>query len=151
MNHKNFKTVWCKKFLAGYCPYGPRCCFIHHISEKRLRAPSRPNYLPPGRNLTPNWMGIYGNEFGAYVPNGVYTPNGAFATRPPRCMDMSRFAYCPGRHPMVFNRPHTWWKYELICSDLYCFIWTIFVCTHKFQLVLVLKSKFADQSKKISW
>jgi len=108
MNRKNFKTVWCKKFLAGYCPYGPRCCFIHHISEKRIRSPSRSNYLPPGRNLTPNWMGRNGNEFGAYVPNGVYPPNGAFATRPPRCMDMSRFAYCPGRHPMVFNRPHTW-------------------------------------------
>jgi len=148
MKHKNFKTVWCKKFLAGYCPYGPRCCFIHHVSEKRIRAPSGPSYLPPGRNftpngmgtygnefgayvpngmyspngafpprppslspgrnLTPNWMGMYGNEFGAYAPNGMYPPNGAFPPRHPSRMDLSRFSYCSGRHPMVFNRPYTW-------------------------------------------
>jgi len=108
MKHKNFKTVWCKKFLAGYCPYGQRCCFIHHVSEKRIRAPSGPSYLPPERNLTSNWMGMYGNKFGAYVPNGMYPPNGAFPPRPPSRMDLSRFSYYPGRHQIALNRPYTW-------------------------------------------
>jgi len=32
--HRNYKTEMCKKFLAGYCPYGPRCCFVHNPNEQ---------------------------------------------------------------------------------------------------------------------
>jgi len=32
--HRNYKTEMCKKFLAGYCPYGPRCCFVHNLKEQ---------------------------------------------------------------------------------------------------------------------
>jgi len=32
--HK-YKTVKCKKFLAGYCPYGSRCVFVHNPNEQQ--------------------------------------------------------------------------------------------------------------------
>jgi len=32
--HRNYKTAMCKNFLAGFCPYGSRCCFIHNLKEK---------------------------------------------------------------------------------------------------------------------
>jgi len=30
---RNYKTEMCKKFLAGHCPYGSRCCFVHNLTE----------------------------------------------------------------------------------------------------------------------
>jgi len=32
--HRNYKTEMCKKFLAGFCPYGSRCCFVHDPNER---------------------------------------------------------------------------------------------------------------------
>jgi len=32
--HRNYKTEMCKKFLAGFCPYGSRCCFVHNPKEQ---------------------------------------------------------------------------------------------------------------------
>jgi len=32
--HRNYKTEMCKKFLAGFCPYGSRCCFVHNPNEQ---------------------------------------------------------------------------------------------------------------------
>ena len=31
-----YKTKYCKKYLNGYCPYGPRCLFIHDPSEAKI-------------------------------------------------------------------------------------------------------------------
>jgi hypothetical protein len=56
MRHPKYKTEYCRTFhtskksiwgfflhylniinyLAGYCPYGPRCHFIHDIHESRI-------------------------------------------------------------------------------------------------------------------
>jgi len=33
--HPKYKTDYCKTFHSkGFCPYGPRCHFIHELSEK---------------------------------------------------------------------------------------------------------------------
>jgi len=62
ISNKNYKTVWCKKFLAGYCPYGTRCCFVHDISELRIPTSARRRNVQPGRVLVPN-----NYEHGAYA------------------------------------------------------------------------------------
>jgi len=32
--HRNYKTEMCKNFLAGHCPYGSRCCFVHNPTKE---------------------------------------------------------------------------------------------------------------------
>jgi len=82
MIHKKYKTVRCKKFLAGHCPYGSRCCFVHSLHEQRLPMPNRlSNIMPSSENLSPGWPAArrYGLEFGRFGgPRSI------------RDMDMSR-------------------------------------------------------------
>jgi len=36
MRHPKYKTEYCRTFhTTGYCPYGPRCHFIHDVHEAR--------------------------------------------------------------------------------------------------------------------
>jgi len=41
--HWKYKTAMCKKFLAGYCPYGSRCNFVHmpHEQQRPIFDPDR--------------------------------------------------------------------------------------------------------------
>jgi len=70
MIHKKYKTVRCKKFLAGHCPYGSRCCFVHSLNEQRVPMSNNPsNTIQSNENLAPGWTESrrYGVEFGRFA------------------------------------------------------------------------------------
>jgi len=64
--HKKFNHVTCKNFLEGCCPYGSRCRFSHDVFEHRML--ERHTGVFSRRNLTPDWTGRYGYDYGDYLP-----------------------------------------------------------------------------------
>jgi len=57
--HFRYKTEMCKKFLAGYCPYGSRCCFVHHPNEAMIikgRSLGVESYSELNMDMTRRWQ-----------------------------------------------------------------------------------------------
>ncbi|KAI5643235.1 zinc finger c-x8-C-x5-C-x3-H type (and similar) domain-containing protein [Phthorimaea operculella] len=70
--HPKYKTELCRTFHSvGFCPYGPRCHFVHNAEEARRREP-----VSPGGSLASlsSGSGSGGSSVTSYMSEGSRSP-----------------------------------------------------------------------------